>query len=345
MPVFNEGTFLSEAVESILKQTFKDFEFLIIDDGSTDGCIDILAPQRDSRLHVLRNEKNLGLTRSLKIGVELARGEYIARMDADDVALPGRLEKQVAYLTTYPEIGILGSACYVIDQQGHRIGFLRFPLDDLEIRWATLLASPFAHPAVMLRRDVLLKNKLNYDERFQATQDYDLWTRMLNHTSGANLAEPLLLYRKPVEDHSADRRIQLRNHDMVALRTIRAQLPDMKISLERVSQLRALFVGGAEFAPAWQTKRIALGQLYLDLFRAFVSHHTGKRGLKAVQRQEVLKVARAVLRRPLSAGLPHTAWRLVAMEPVLPWLVFSHLLRAIAGRLKRRVFDPRPRGG
>ena len=346
MSAFNDAAFLSEAVESILRQTFGNFEFLVIDDSSTDGSASLLAAVRDPRMRVVRNEEHLGLTRSLKAGVELARGQYIARMDADDVALPERLEKQVALLMKRPEIGILGSACYIIDQVGREVGLLQMPEDDLQIHWTSLLANPFAHPTIMFRRDVLISRNLNYDEAFQTTQDYDLWMRMLRYTCGANLGEPLMRYRTHgdrVTNKFRDQ--QLRSHDAVALRAIREQLPEFAITPEQVSQLRGLFVGVSEPMPGLDALRVRLAEMYLDMLQAFMSRFPGKPCLDALKRQEALKVARLVFRFPLQPGWRRVVRRLIAMDHGLPWSFSADVWKVAGRRLRCRVFEPSPRYG
>ena len=195
MSAFNDAAHLSEAVQSILDQTFADFEFLIIDDGSTDETQDLLRSISDSRVRIVRNEKNLGLTRSLKRGVELARGCYIARIDADDTAFPWRLERQVCFMEEQPGVAILGSGCVLMDETGKSFAFQRQPESDLAIRWTSLSANPFVHSTVMLRRQVLLKHELNYDAAYETSQDYDLWTRLLRYEKAANLPEALIRYR------------------------------------------------------------------------------------------------------------------------------------------------------
>jgi hypothetical protein len=335
MSAFNGAAFLPEAVESILNQTFSNFEFLVIDDGSADGTARLLAAVRDPRMRVVRNEQHLGLTRSLKAGVELARGQYIARMDADDVALPERLEKQVALLMKRPEIGILGSACYVIDQAGREVGLLHMPEDDLRIRWTSLLGNPFAHPTVMLRRDVLMNSGLNYDETFQATQDYDLWMRMLRYTCGGNLGEPLIRYRMHTDRVTSKfREVQLKNQDMVALRSIREQLPEYYIQADQVSQLRALFVGGGEALTGLDTRRVALAEVYLEMLEVFGSHHAGEPGLEILQCQEAVNIARTVLRFPLRSGWMRVVGKLLSLHPFLLWPLLSRLRRAASRRLR-----------
>ena len=155
MPVYNGEIYLAEAIESILNQTFADFEFLIIDDGSTDNTWGILSSYNDNRIRLTRNPKNVGLIESLNNALTLAIGHYIARIDADDISLPKRLEKQKEFLDKNLEIALVGSWVEIIDRQGKRIGYQKFLWDDSLIRWQLLFKTTFAHSAIMARRDVL----------------------------------------------------------------------------------------------------------------------------------------------------------------------------------------------
>jgi len=335
MSVYNGERYLREAVNSILDQTFTDFEFIIVNDGSIDNTCAILESYNDSRIVLIHNQENIGLTRSLNKGLTLAQGEYVARMDADDVAIPHRFEKQVAFLEKHPEIGILGSSCWTIDTNGQGQGVYQMPTNDLQIRWTSLLANPFVHPTVMIRRDLLIQNGLKYDEAFQTTQDYELWMRVLKYTRGANLSEPLIRYRVRYGITSKHRQAQLRNHDTIALRTIQEQLPEFVITLEQVSQLRSLFVGGGEFTPVSCSQYVALASLYLDMFENFLGRHPGEPCLKALQHKEALKVAHILLHIPIKSGSARLLKRLLTMYPGLPWSSIVHLLKASSRRFRR----------
>jgi hypothetical protein len=260
-------------------------------------------------------------------------------MDADDIAMPERLEKQVAFLDRHPEVGLLGSACLVIDRNGGEQGVRLISTNDLEIRWESLLTNPFLHPTVMIRREIIIRHGLNYDEAFQAAQDYDLWTQMLKYTQGANLSEPLVRYRLNHGVTSIHREMQLKNHDLIALRTIREHLPDFGITPDRVSQLRALFVGGRELMPRMDERRVAIAELHLDLFMAFVGRHLGEPGLKSLQRKEALKMARVVLGRPLQSGWIRVLRRLTVIDPSVLWSIVGYFSSAIARRIKRCLPD------
>jgi len=195
MSVYNGQEFLSEAVESILGQTFRDFEFVVIDDGSADRTAEILAAfaARDGRLRVLRHE-NKGRTASLNVGISLAQGKYIARMDADDVALPHRLDEQVDFMERHPEVGLLGGVVEMINAQGQILHVTQPPLQDSEIKKAMLHYNPMCHPTVLIRKHIALEAG-GYRMAFSESEDYDLWLRISERSRLANLSKPILQYR------------------------------------------------------------------------------------------------------------------------------------------------------
>jgi glycosyltransferase involved in cell wall biosynthesis len=197
MPVYDGERFLAEAVESILGQSFGDFEFLIFDDGSTDGSLEILAAyaRRDPRIR-LELRAHRGLIATLNEGIELARAGLIARMDADDVALPGRLARQVDYMRDHPECVALGSCVLIVDPQGRPICEFGRATAHAEIDAAHLsgLGGMLAHPAAMLRRSALMALG-GYRSGFDHAEDRDLFLRLAELGCLANLPEVLLHYR------------------------------------------------------------------------------------------------------------------------------------------------------
>lgn len=216
MSVYNGERFVRQAVESLLNQTCHDFELFIVDDASTDrthGILEELAAQ-DSRVMVLTNSTNLGLTKSLNIALRLpldgfdrltvvstsnhklgvAQGNFVARMDADDIALPQRLEKQVAFLNAHPEVGIVGTWYQFINDAGNGLEEKHPPTDDAQLRRALIRFNPFLHSSTMIRTTVLDQIG-GYDESYSRAQDYDLWMRCAPLTKFANLPEILMQKR------------------------------------------------------------------------------------------------------------------------------------------------------
>ena len=195
MSVFNQAAFLLDAVASILEQTYRDFEFIIINDASTDSSPEQLEQMRlqDTRIRLFHNAQNLGLTRSLNLGLEFVQGIYIARMDADDIALAERLEKQVAFMDRHTEIGVCGTWVQTMGETSRSVW--QYPTDDQSIRCHLLFESALAHPSVMLRRSLLKSVALTYDPTFRYAQDYEFWTRLSQKTQLANIPEVLIYYR------------------------------------------------------------------------------------------------------------------------------------------------------
>ena len=197
LPVYNAEAYVSEAVESILAQRFTDFELIAINDGSTDGSGAILRElaARDTRI-VLVERPNDGLVSALNEGIESARAEFIARMDADDVAMPERFALQHARMVQEPELAVLGSLIRVMDKDGDSIHLGKYPLTAKAAARCLERGCPVSHPAVMMRRDAVLKAG-GYRKAFSHAEDYDLWLRMSDLGYAiANLPQPLLNYRE-----------------------------------------------------------------------------------------------------------------------------------------------------
>jgi len=196
MAVYNGERHVKGAVESILGQTFEDFEFLIVDDASTDATPQILEEYafRDRRVRIILNKQNLGLTKSLNKALRQAKGIYIARMDADDVALPERLARQVQWMESNPRGDLLGTAYYEVNNQGEIIGSVRFPLRDDILKKHLIRYNPFFHASVMIRKRIIDEVGM-YDERIQRAQDYDLWFRIAKRSELGNLPDCLMKRR------------------------------------------------------------------------------------------------------------------------------------------------------
>jgi len=195
MPAYNAERFIGKAIKSILSQKFEDFEFIIINDGSRDKTEEIILSYKDPRIIYIKNEANKGLSYSFNKGISLARGRYIARMDADDISLPDRFSKQYSYLEDHPKIGILGSSMIEIDESDKKKLFLRRAPTHLTIKWSSLFSTPLYHPTIMARSEILKSH--HYNEGLSNSEDYELWSRLLFNTSVifANIKRPLFLYR------------------------------------------------------------------------------------------------------------------------------------------------------
>jgi glycosyltransferase involved in cell wall biosynthesis len=195
MTVYNGERYLAQAIDSIRRQTLGNFEFIIVDDGSDDRTPEILAEaQADPRVKVIR-QRRIGRTRALNVAWTQATGTYIANLDADDLAEPDRLEKQVTFLQQHPNVGLLGTACKILNEKKGEVRVVHHPLTDRQLRRGLVRRNAFVHSSVMIPSDVMHEVG-GYDHRFQKSHDYELYIRIARRYQLANLAEVLTLKRK-----------------------------------------------------------------------------------------------------------------------------------------------------
>jgi glycosyltransferase involved in cell wall biosynthesis len=224
----DDASFLSEAIDSVLRQTLHDLELIVVDDASTDQTSNLLDAVDDNRLRVLRNEEQVGLAASLNRGLDLAGGRYVARLDADDVSLPKRLEHQVERLRAEPRCAVVGSAIVDLYEDGHSGTTHVLPGGATPLRWHALFSSPFFHPTVLVDRELLDAHGMRYDPAYLESEDYDLWTRLFAFADGTNLKAPLVLKRVHAGQASLRRSgLQESFQRKVALREIARVAPEV----------------------------------------------------------------------------------------------------------------------
>jgi glycosyltransferase involved in cell wall biosynthesis len=295
MAVYNAEKYLSEAVDSILSQTFGDFEFIIIDDGSTDQSWAILESfgRRDQRL-LLHKQSNAGLIDSLNRACSLARGTYVARMDADDISLPRRFERQVAFLEKNKDIGVVGTWIQDIGSQGEPGPIWPLPTTAGTIRWFLMFGNCLAHPSVMMRRDLI--QRLGYNSNAMHVEDYDLWIRACDSTGLANISEVLVKYR--VLSHSVSSR-------------------NLSVQQNEASRLQNEMKAGL-LKPAAVAGPVVTTELLLRLYDAYCGRHSPSRG----DRSEIVL---DVFRRVYLMRQMRTAW--MRLLPLAPALLSLQVLR------------------
>ena len=299
------ASFLGVAARSILAQTVRDLELIVVDDGSRDETPALLASLDDPRVVVLRNEEPTGLASALNLGFERAGSRYIARMDADDVALPRRLELQLARLQAMPAVGVVGTSVGELDE-GDRVGQIHLLPAGVDVtRWRSLFGTPFFHPSVVVDRTVLEEHGLRYDAGYDAgdasTEDYELWSRLLDVADGDNVAEPLLLYRR----HGGQASVRRKEHQLelrrtIAVRRILAVAP----GLGPEGAESAWLVGDARAVPAGQETDAVIA--YLELLAAFTGQKD--RSVRSLAGRDLARVGlhagagakAAILRRALA---------------------------------------------
>ena len=332
LAVSNGERYLRAALASILRQTVSDLELVVVDDGSTDGTGNILAAIDDPRLRVLRNEERVGLAASLNRGLDDARGRYVARLDADDVALPRRLERQLQRMVSGSSIAVAGSAVLDIDASGRPEALHVMPSGPEAVRWAALFGSPFFHPSVLVEREVLERHGLRYDPEYLESEDYDLWARLLRHAEGDNLAEPLVLYRvHPAQASQARVGLQRSFQERVSLREIERIAPEL--GAERAELARRVGAGLVQESERLEEAASA----YVDLLHAFelASQRSGSRSKPA---REAAGRALARLALQATGRLRATLLRQAAtLDPLLPTHAAIRRTRRLAGARTVRV--------
>ncbi|NTW33495.1 MAG: glycosyltransferase [Bacteroidetes bacterium] len=192
MPVYNAELYLKEAIDSILSQTFTDFEFLIINDGSSDSSKEIILSYNDSRIRYVENESNLQLIATLNKGFDMSQGKYIARMDNDDISFPNRLKQQYEFMESNPEVAVCGSWFELF---GETSKIVKYSISNDDIRVRMLYQTQFCHPSVFFRRDILIKNNYKFNPNFIHADDYEFFVRIAEKHKVANLPYVLLKYR------------------------------------------------------------------------------------------------------------------------------------------------------
>lgn len=229
--------YLKAAIDSVLAQIYSDFEFIIIDDGSTDDSFEFIKSYDDARIKLICNEKNIGLTRSLNKGLEFCKGEYVARMDSDDICYPERFEKQLLFMRGHPNTIVCGSWAEYIDESGELTGLkMKFAIPDRESYRIHLLFENrpiIIHPSAFFNRRLLLKYHLKYDEAFYCAQDYKMWVDCIRYADCEIIQDYLIQYRTHSDSVTvAKRKLQ----DDCALRIIQYQLDCLHLFLSEENQ-------------------------------------------------------------------------------------------------------------
>ena len=294
MAVHDGERHVRAAVESILAQTFADFELVVVDDGSRDSSRAILDSFGDARIRVVANEENIGLTRSLNRGLSECRGRYVARQDADDVSYPERLALQVAFVERRPGVGLVASSYRRIDDDDRESGERHVPLEATAIRWRLLFLNAFTHSSVVVRQEVL-RELGGYDETIHYPQDYDLWSRIAERHEVAALPELLVGYRRSAESMTTAREADGGEDEVAAIsrRNVDRMLPGMSARLDRDAACRLVAGAGR---PVGARRALATTRDLLRLQRAFARAYALRPGEALAHRAGVLAAAARNLR-------------------------------------------------
>jgi glycosyltransferase involved in cell wall biosynthesis len=315
MPIYNAAPHLLEAVNSILTGSFADLELLAINDGSTDESGEILGSIADPRLRLIRNPKNVGVVATLNRGLDLAEGDFIARMDADDVSMPDRLARQVAFMDANTEIGLSGMWARTFGARPERS--IRTPLSSTEIHVGLFAFNPLCHPTAMLRRDLFAAHGLRYAEDARHCEDLDLWMRASNHFAISNL--PVIGLRYRVHASQVTNRFAMEQQETLA-RLRRRQLlrlvsdateADIQLHLKALDVMRQLTHDDLVSIGEW-LEHLEESNRHLDRYDASAFHSfLAQRWLNASHRcnPRNIKVWRTWRRSSLAtAGMASRLW-------------------------------------
>ena len=336
MPVYNAERYLRPALDSILAQTFSDFEFLIINDGSSDGSRKVIESYTDPRIKLVDNPSNMGLARTLNRGLGMATGELIARQDADDVSCPDRLRQQVECLDSHPETALVGTQTRIIDENGRPSGLRHYDrcCEYESIRWDLLFGNSFTHTSVMFRRKIVVDEMGGYDETFMYEQDYDLWSRVACRYRVTNIPLVLVDYRiHPVSMSNTMRGVMAEEHRRVIQRHSSAVLGEQAVTDEDVDLIVRATV---EFRKESLKPFLVLFKRIVNTYQ--VAHPTvaGSRDFRHAVARQYLRLAYRVWR-----ANPHLVWRVLAESmtryPVLR--ISLSWLRSIVSARAARLLD------
>ncbi len=339
MTVHNGQLFLGQAIESILNQTFRDFELIVINDNSTDDTQLIVEDfcDQDTQIILINNPKNYGPFISANLGLKIAKGAFIARMDADDISLPTRFEKQVSFLESHAEVGLLGTNGSYIDETGKVLGPFRHFENDLEIRWGNLFNSQFIHSSIMFRRS-LLPLAGTYREDHKYAQDYEFTSRLLQQTNGANLKEKLVMWRRTGSNISSQKKEeQLKFGTQIAMDNINRLFgADFVVDHEEMLVFRGLYRGTYKNANAEQVIR------FLQILEKFIEARKIRPG---AERRFVKGVSarmfESIYRKGLNKGNQKVLGKIIRMSPVAGLIGIKNLgLRAVNKGLNSINIDP-----
>jgi glycosyltransferase involved in cell wall biosynthesis len=326
MPVYNNERYLRTAIESVLSQTFGDFEIIVISESDTSSeSRSIIDSYADGRINHVRNESRLGMIESLNVGLSLAKGEFIARMDADDVCLPNRFALQFEYLNRHPDVGIVGTSCRIVDDSGSTLSIDMRPGRAVLCRWMLLFGPPISHPSAMARTQVI-RQIGGYDPSM-ICEDYDLWIRALEVTEIENMPEILLVRR--VHDKSSTLLQQERvdcTHIGLSQRIL-ASLLKRDIDVETVRLLK-----GDERGIESGSDAQRITGLLRELFEAFVKRYgvspSDARMVRAEVAWRMCKLGVSMFRRDPLVGI-----RILVAGLRFSRFSFPHMARRVVRRM------------
>ena len=327
MPAYNAEKYITEAIDSVLCQTYTDFEFIIIDDGSTDSTPYIIASYADPRIRYVKNDKNLGIVGALNRGIALAQGEYIARIDADDISLPERFALQVAYMDNNPEVGVCGTAIRLFGE-GIEESDRFFSSTADALKSELLFNSCIAHPTAIIRRRILLDHDLRYEEAYKGREDYALWWEISKHSGLHVINQVLHRYRIHASQITAKKSDQMAK---VAL-FLQQRMRDLGVMLDSVEETAFVYYCAGKSNALSQELGVAFAHALGKVIRAnHDNHFFNDRALRIVCDQASIDVL-----CHLPPSIRKDCYRAAFHAGSLSWKTFVKLtFRSMLRKLRR----------
>jgi glycosyltransferase involved in cell wall biosynthesis len=330
MPVYNGERYVASAVKSILGQTFQDFEFLIINDGSTDSSMDIIREFGDPRIRVIDTE-NQGVAAALHLGIEKAKGEYIARMDADDESLPDRLEIEKRCLDEHPGIAVVHGNVDYINAEGSPVFMEKDEgYSNVDTKWLLNWRNVLIHSTVMLRAEILKEHALNYRVEMNRAEDFDLWNRIAQIGDFMYLPDVLIRYRVHSENVSNSGPVDLQFDAQSRVTVDNFRRYGVDLSREKAQEL-VVISGAARINPityCYKNLQGSMHRLVGDFANNFCrAHSLDTRVLAGIQAQQYLRWARYMLNTSRS----YTLRLLFKSASRNKSVIFSYLFWAVMG--------------
>ncbi len=290
---FNGERYIGQTLESLFDQSFRGFELIVVNDGSTDNTSGIVRQFNDNRLRLLENDRNRGIAESQNTGISLARGEYVALQDHDDLSVPGRLEKQVTFLDEHRHIGLVGSECTVINENGKSTDRFTVSTSDIDLKWTLLTHNAFLHTSVMFRRRILDSiGPYSPASEFTYAEDYEFLSRVAAQYPVANIAEPLVMWRNhDSQTSNTNLSVQEESAMNIAVRNIENLLESKRLERKQWFALKKLLLAkyGERIVVSEEEVLLAV-ELISALQEAFYRKYGFGSDLVASHRRKLLRV-------------------------------------------------------
>lgn len=291
LPVYNGAAYLEEAMDSMVSQTWQNWELLAINDGSKDNSLEILKKYSDPRIQVI-DQTNMGLAATLNKGISLAKGDYIARQDQDDVSLPGRLEEQIKFLQDHPEVGMVGCHAEIVGLKGEKIGYHLHPTGSAELKFFLLHNNPFVHSSIMFRKEVFAKTGVySTDPSRQPPEDYEFFSRIARDWDVANIPQVLHIYREVRGSMSRDTRNPFLPKVLLISSENLAAASGKPVS-DPLIRSTAAFLNGAPGG-----KDVSLGKVRKLLLQILHSSPSDRATERKIRRQITVLILKAMVKR------------------------------------------------